>query len=455
MSAPTALSADRLRDFSTRFHGDIIRPDSTDYDAARSVWNGMIDRRPACIARCKTVANVQAAIRFGRDNDLPIAIRGGGHNVGGLAVVDEGLVIDLGGMRDVSVNPATRTASVGGGATWADFDKAAAAHGLATTGGVISTTGVAGLTLGGGLGWLMRSYGMACDNLAGADVVTAEGQLLHASATDNPDLFWALRGGGNFGVVTTLEFNLHPVSTIFGGMLLYPLARARDVYKLMRAVTQSAPDALMIVTAMLHSPEGVPVVGIAMCYNGSLEDAERAIKPIRDFGAPIAGEVGLMPYAAVQQMLDEGFPKGLQVHWRSEFLADLSDELIDAMVAAYETVPSPLSAMLIEQFGGAVQRVPRDAMAYDQRDAGYNVVIISRWADPSEADRNVAWARSTSEAVRRFTNGHVYVNYIDQGEGTDRVRAAFGPDKFARLAAIKKTYDPGNVFRMNQNIPPG
>jgi len=456
MSAPTALSADRLRDFSTRFHGDIIRPDSTDYDAARSVWNGMIDRRPACIARCKTVADVQAAIRFGRDNDLPIAIRGGGHNVGGLAVVDEGLVIDLGGMRDVSVNPATRTASVGGGATWADFDKAAAAHGLATTGGVISTTGVAGLTLGGGLGWLMRSYGMACDNLAGADVVTAEGQLLHASATDNPDLFWALRGGGgNFGVVTTLEFNLHPVSTIFGGMLLYPLARARDVYKLMRAVTQSAPDALMIVTAMLHSPEGVPVVGIAMCYNGSLEDAERAIKPIRDFGAPIAGEVGLMPYPAVQQMLDEGFPKGLQVHWRSEFLADLSDELIDAMVAAYETVPSPLSAMLIEQFGGAVQRVPRDAMAYDQRDAGYNVVIISRWADPSEADRNVAWARSTSEAVRRFTNGHVYVNYIDQGEGTDRVRAAFGPDKFARLAAIKKTYDPGNVFRMNQNIPPG
>ena len=455
MTAPNILSQDALRDFSARFHGDLLRPDSDGYESARKVWNGMIDRRPACIARCRSVEDVQNAIRFARDNDLPLAVRGGGHNAAGLGVCDGGLVIDLGGMRDVLVDPAKRTARAGGGATWGDFDSATAVHGLATTGGLISTTGIGGLTLGGGLGWLMRSHGLACDNMIGAEVVTADGQVLLASATENADLFWGLRGGGgNFGIVTTFEFALHPVTTIFGGMLLYPLTRARDVLRLYRAVTQSAPDALTVFAAMLHSPDGMPVIGLPICYNGSPEDGEQAIKAIRDFGAPLAGEVGPMPYTALQTMLDGGFPSGLQVHWRSEFVTSIPDALIEAAVSAFEKVPSQLSAVLFEQFGGAVGRVPRDATAFDQRDSDYNFVIVSRWADPGEADRNVAWARSTSDAAKPFTTGRVYVNYIGAGEAPDRVRAAFGADKFTRLAAIKQKYDPKNVFRLNQNIPP-
>jgi FAD/FMN-containing dehydrogenase len=457
MSAPIQiLSQDLLRTFSARFHGELIRPDSDGYDAARKVWNGMIDRRPACIARCRSVDDVQSAIRFARDNDLQIAVRGGGHNAGGLAVCDNGLVIDLSGLRDVIVDPENRTARAGGGATWADLDAATAAHGLATTGGLISTTGIGGLTLGGGLGWLMRSYGLACDNLIGADVVTADGQVLHASETENADLFWGLRGGGgNFGIVTTFEFKLHPVSTIFGGMLVYPLARAREVLHLYRAVTQSAPDALTVFAAMMYTPDGHPVIALPICYNGSAADGEAAIKAIRDFGEPIGGEVGPMPYAALQGMLDGGFPPGLQVHWRSEFVTSIPDDLIDAAVSAFEKVPSKLSALLLEQFGGAVSRVPRDATAFDQRDSNYNFVIVSRWADPADAAPNVAWARSTSDAMKSFTNGRVYVNYIGAGEAPDRVRAAFGADKFARLVTVKRKYDPKNVFSMNQNVPPG
>lgn len=457
MSSPAPLlSQDLLREFSARFHGELLRPDSDGYESARKVWNGMIDRRPACIARCRSVEDVQAAIRFARDNDLPLAVRGGGHNAGGLAVCDGGLVVDLSGLRDVIVDPVAKTARAGGGATWADLDTATAVHGLATTGGAISSTGIAGLTLGGGLGWLMRSYGLACDNMIGAEVVTADGQVVRASATENADLFWGLRGGGgNFGVVTTFEYKLHPVSTIFGGMLLYPLARARDVLRLYRDVTKSAPDALTIFAAMLYSPDGIPLIGLPICYNGSPEEGEKAITAIRDFGGSIAGEVGPMPYTALQTMLDAGFPSGLQVHWRSEFVTAIPDDLIEAAVSAFEKVPSPLSALMFEQFGGAVSRVPRDETAFDQRDSDYNLVIVSRWADPADSEPNVAWARSTSAAAKPFTNGRVYVNYIGAGEAPDRVRAAFSADKFARLASIKKKYDPKNLFRINQNIPPG
>jgi FAD/FMN-containing dehydrogenase len=449
------LSDDRLRDFGTRFHGKLVRPDSPDYDSARKVWNGMIDRRPAVIARCRTVADVQDAIRFGRENSLPIAIRGGGHNAAGLGVVDGGIVIDLSGMREVVVDAANRTARAGGGTTWADFDAATSAHGLATTGGAISSTGIAGLTLGGGLGWLMRSCGLTCDNLIGADVVTADGTLLRASATENADLFWGLRGGGgNFGVVTSFEYKLHPVSTVFGGMLVYPLARARDVLRLYRDVTRSAPDELTVFAGLMYSPDGIPIVALVVCYNGPAADGEKAIAAFRAFG-PIAGEVGPMPYTALQTMLDAGFPHGLQVHWRSEFVASIPDDLVEAAVSAFEKVPSPLSALMFEQFGGAVSRVPRDATAFDQRDSNYNFVIISRWTDPSQAKANVEWARGTSEAAKPFTNGRVYVNYIGAGEAPDRVRAAFGADKYERLVAIKRKYDPMNVFRINQNIVPG
>jgi FAD/FMN-containing dehydrogenase len=454
--ASRVLSDDRVRDLSARFRGDLILPASPDYESARAVWNGMIDRRPAVIARCKSTADVQAAIQFGRDNDLTIAIRGGGHSAAGLAVCEGGIVIDLSGLRDVVVDPDTRTARVGGGATWGDLDAATAKHGLATTGGAVSTTGIAGLTLGGGLGWLMRGCGLACDNLIGAEIVTADGQVVHASESENTDLLWALRGGGgNFGVVTSFEYRLYPVSTVLGGILFFPLARARDVLRFYRDFTRTTPDALTVFCAMMCTPEGMPVVALALCYNGPVSEGERAIKAVRDFGTPIAGEIGPMPYTALQSMLDAGFPTGLQVHWRSEFVTSIPDALVDAAVSAFERVPSPLSAILFEQLGGAVARVPRDAAAFDNRDADYNLAIISRWADAGDAAPNVAWSRSTSDAAKPFTNGRVYLNYIGAGEAPDRVRAAFSQDKFAQLSSIKRKYDPNNVFRMNQNIPPG
>ena len=456
MGSGTPLSEASINEFSTRFSGDVIRPDSPTYDAVRSVWNAMIDRRPAFIAQCKTVDDVQQAIRFARNENLPIAVRGGGHNAAGLGVVDDGIVVDLGPMRDVVVDPARRTARVGGGATWGEFDAAAAAHGLATTGGAVSTTGVAGLTLGGGLGWLMRSYGMACDNLIGADVVTADGQVVHASATENADLLWALRGGGgNFGVVTTFEFQLHPVSTVFGGILVYPFDQVRDVMRLYRDVTKDAPDALTIFAAMLHAPDGAKVCALVICYNGNAADGEKAIKAIRDYKIqPVAGEVGTIPYTAMQRLLDDGMPKGLNVHWRGDFVSSLPDDLIEASVSAFAKAQSPLNVILIEQFGGAVSRVASDATAFDQRDATFNLVIISRWTNPADADVNVSWARATSDAAKPFTNGRVYVNYIGAGEASDRIRAAYSPEKFTRLASIKQKYDPMNVFRINQNIPP-
>jgi FAD/FMN-containing dehydrogenase len=441
--------------FPATFQGNVLQPNAPEYDTARKVWNGMIDRRPALIAQVKSVADVQAAIRFARQNDLLTAVRGGGHNAAGLGVCDDGLVIDLRGLRDVVVDPARRTARAGGGATWGDFDRATAGFGLATTGGLVSSTGVAGLTLGGGLGWLMRSYGLACDNLIGAELVTADAEVVRVSETENSDLLWALRGGGgNFGVVTSLEYRVHPVATIFGGMLIYPLAKARELLRFYRDLTRGAPDKLTVFAAMMHAPDGTPVIAFVLCYNGSADDGERAIAKVRRVATPIAGEVGPMPYSTLQTMLDEGFPHGLQVHWRSEFINTIPDTFIDDAVSAFERVPSPLSAMLLEHFGGAVSRIARDATAFDQRDSEYNLVIVSRWADAGERDRNVAWARETSEMASRYTNGRVYVNYIGAGEAPERVRAAFGEDKFARLASIKRKYDPTNFFRMNQNIPP-
>ncbi|HEY4303166.1 MAG TPA: FAD-binding oxidoreductase [Gemmatimonadaceae bacterium] len=441
--------------FPTTFHGDVLQPSAPGYDAARKVWNGMIDRRPAFIARCKSVSDVQTALRFANQNGLVTAIRGGGHNAAGLGVCDDGVVIDLGGLRDVLIDPARSIARAGGGTTWGEFDRATAGFGFATTGGAVSTTGIAGLTLGGGLGWLMRSYGLACDNLVGVEMVTADSRVVRASESENADLFWALRGGGgNFGVVTSFEFKLHPVSTVFGGMLIYPLSKARDLLRVYRDVTRNASDKLTVFAAMMHAPDGTPVVAFVLCYNGPADEGERAISAIRTFATPVAGDVGPMPYPALQGMLDAGFPSGLHVHWRSEFMNTVSDTFIEAAVSAFEKVPSPLSAMMLEHFGGEVSRVPRDATAFDQRDSEYNLVIVSRWADHAEREKNVAWARETSDMAAGFTTGRVYLNYIGAGEAPERVRDAFGPEKFARLSSIKKKYDPSNMFRMNQNIPP-
>ena len=434
--------------------GTIIRRGDATYDQARRVWNGMIDRSPAMIVRCTSTADVVAAVNHARENGLPLSVRGGGHNVGGFAVCDDGLVIDLSPMRAVTVDPARRIASAQGGALWKDFDAATNVHGLATTGGLISSTGVGGLTLGGGLGWLMRSYGLACDNLVAVEIVTADGTVRRASATENADLFWGVRGGGgNFGVVTTFEYRLHPVSNMYGGMLVYPFARAGEVLRKYRDLASTAPDELTIFAGLMTSPDGMPITAVLVGYNGSASAGEAAIKPLRDLG-PVADQVGVIPYPALQSMLDEGFPSGLQVYWRSDFLAALPDEAVDTLVERFGSVTSPLSALLLEQFGGAVARVPAGDSAFAHRGALFNLAVIARWTDPATAESHTAWARGSSDAMRRFASGGVYVNYLGD-EGEDRIRAAYGPEKHARLVALKRQYDPANLFRMNQNINPG
>ena len=450
-----SLSAESIDSLRSQVGGRVLQAGEDGYDGARAVWNGMIDRSPTLIIQPADTADVQAAFRFAAAHDLPIAVKGGGHNAAGLAVCDDGLMIDLSTMRAVEVDPDRRTARAQGGATWADFDTATAAHGLGTTGGAISTTGIGGLTLGGGLGNLMRSYGLTCDNLISCEVVTADGNLVTASATDNPDLFWGLRGGGgNFGVVTTFEYRLHPVSQVLGGMLVFTADRARDLLRLFRQLTETAPDALGTSCVLTHAPDGVtPVCAMTVCYNGPVDEGERVIKPLRDFGAPIAGEVGPVPYTAVQTMVDAGFPAGAQNYWRSHFLTDLTDEGIDILVDHFNRVTSPMSAVLVEDLGGAVARVGRDETAFNFRDYNYNLAILGRWLDPSGADSGTAWTRGLYDAMQPFAAG-VYVNYLSVGEQQDRVRAAYGEEKYARLVELKQRYDPANRFRFNQNIQP-
>ena len=441
-----------IQSFGTGLGGTVIRRGDADYDQARRVWNGMVDRSPAAIFRCASTADVVAAVNFAREEGLVLAVRGGGHNAAGLAVCDDGLVIDLSGMRGVKVNAEKRIAYVQGGALWRDLDAATHPHGLATTGGLISTTGVGGLTLGGGLGWLMRQHGLACDNVVAVEIVTADGQVRRASATENPDLFWAIRGGGgNFGVVTSFEFRLHPVRTLYAGMLVFPGPRAPEILRRYRDLAMAAPDELTLFAGLMTSPDGHPINAIFAAYNGPVSKAEAAMKPLRDLG-PVADQVSEMPYPALQSMLDEGFPSGLHVYWRSDFLKGLPDDAIDALCDRFRAITSPLSALLIEQFGGAVKRVPAEATAFAQRDALFNLAVISRWADAPTASTHIDWARQSSDAMRPYASGGVYVNYLG-AEGADRVRAAYG-DKYDKLVAVKRKYDPTNLFRVNQNIQP-
>ena len=316
-------------------------------------------------------------------------------------------------------------------------------------------TGIAGLTLGGGIGWLMRSCGLACDNLVSAEVVTADGSVVTASAGENPELLWGLRGGGgNFGVVSSFTFQLHEVGDVLAGMLIHPAERAAEVLRFYREFTQSAPNELTLFAGLMTSPDGMPIVALLAAYNGPIEDGERVLRPLREFGPPLVDQIAPMPYTALQSMLDEGFPAGLPVYWRSHFLDDLPDEAIETIVDSFSHVTSPLSAILLEQLGGAVARVGRDDTAFDHRDAAYNLAIISRWPDPAMADAGIAWTREMWTAMQPFAHG-VYVNYLGVGESAARVRDAYGAEKYARLAALKRQYDPTNVFRFNQNIEPG
>ncbi len=433
--------------------GHLIEPGDSAYDQARQVWNGMIDRRPAAIARCATVTDVVTCVKFARTCHMTVAIRGGGHNVAGNAVCDGGLVIDLSLMKEIVVDAPQRRVRAGGGVVWGELDEATQRHGLATTGGLMSTTGIAGFTLGGGLGNLMRSDGLACDNLLSAEVVTADGRELMVSGAENSDLFWALRGGGNFGVVTSLEFQLQPVGPILvAGGVAHPLSAARDTLRFYREFTADAADALMVYANLGHGPDGTPRVGMRAVFNGPAVAGEEAVRKLRGFGSPIADEIRPRSYLEVQRLVDPNFPAGRLNYWKAHFLAELSDDVIDLVVEAFRRVPSRYSGIAFEHMGGAVARVGASDTAFSHRSAAYSFLILAGWEDPSESEANVAWARDLWEQVRPMAAAGVYVNYLG-GEGEQRVREAYGPN-LDRLAEIKSRYDPDNFFCMNQNIRP-
>ena len=451
---PAAVPADDAVDaLRARLRGPLLGPGDGGYDAARSVWNASIDRRPAAIARCAGAADVAAGVTFAREHGLLVSVQGGGHNVAGTAVCDGGLLLDLSAMKGVRVDPQRRTARAEPGLTWGELDHEAQAFGLATVGVDVSSVGIAGLTLGGGFGWLVRSHGLACDNLLSVDVVTADGRFLTASAAENADLFWGVRGGGgNLGVVTSFEYRLHPVGQLLAGVLIYPLAQAKEVLGFYREQTSTAPDELTVWAILLTAAHGAHEVALLVCYNGTGPAAERAVQPLREFGPPLEDHVGSISYREVQTMFDAAFPPGRQGYWKSSYLGELGDDAIDAMVARYPSVPSPQSAVLIEHLGGAVSRVGRDETAFDGRDAPYSFLVVSVWPDAKDSEQNVRWTDELWQAMQPFASGGVYVNYLGE-EGQDRVEAAYGRN-YERLVALKTKYDPTNAFRCNQNVRP-
>jgi FAD/FMN-containing dehydrogenase len=414
----------------------------------------MIDRHPALIARCLGSADIADAVNFARTHGLDLAVRGGGHNVAGRAVCDGGLMLDLALMKGIHVDPARRTARAQGGVTWREFNRETQAHGLATTGGVISTTGIAGLTLGGGIGWLMAKYGLATDNLISAEVVTAAGEILRASKDENADLFWGLQGGGgNFGAVSWLEYRLHPVGTVTSGLIAYPFAQAQDVLRFFRDVTANLPDDLTIFCGLLHAPDGTRIGALIVCHCGALSEAETSLQPIKKFGAPIMDTIGPTGYEATNMMLDAGFPRGALNYWKSNFMMELSDQGIDALISRFATCPSPMSGLLLEHIHGAATRVGVGETAFPHRREGYNFLVVSEWLNPADNEQNIAWARQSYDAMRAgFTSGR-YVNYLGDDDGEDAVAAAYGPN-YQRLRALKAKYDPTNLFHLNQNIRP-
>jgi len=446
------------------FGGHLIRPGDPDYDDARRVFNAMIDRSPAMLARCVNVGDVVAALAFGRDHGLTISVYGGGHSVTGSAVVDGGLCIDLRGIRDIVVDPVSKTARVSAGCTWGEVDAATQAHGLAVTGGRVSSTGVGGLALGSGSGWLERKFGYTCDNLLRAEVVTADGRSVIASATENPGLFWGLRGGGgNFGIVTSFELQLHDVGpTVLAGMLLYPAAMGGDLIRFYREFMPTASDDLACGIAFITAPpapfvpepvRGHPLAAVILAHFGEADAAEEALRPLRAFGPPAVDLIDRLPYVALQQMVNEGNPPGVQNYWTADFYSELPDEAIDTLVDRASKPVSPLAQVLVVAGGGAISRVDDAATAFGDRHAAWNIHYLSMWADPADTELNIEHTRAMSQSMKPWTTGHVYLNYIGN-EGADRVRSSFGAAKYERLQAIKREWDPTNLFHHNQNIPP-
>jgi FAD/FMN-containing dehydrogenase len=435
--------------------GRLVLPTDPQYDEARRVWNGAVDRKPALIAYCTAPGDAVAAINFARSKGLPIAVRSGGHNVAGNSVCDGGLVIDLSLMKGISVDPERKVARADAGLMLGEFDTATQAFGLATTLGVNSDTGIAGLTLGGGFGKLGRKYGLACDNLLAAEIVTADGRRLRASAAENDDLFWALRGGGgNFGIVTAFEYSLHPVGPkVLAGSLLYGEKQRRQALRLYAEFSRNAPDELSADAALSTAPSGERVFSISVCYSGPLTEGERALAPLRSYGKPIEDRITAVSYLQVQSAGDGVFPRGRRYYWKAQFLREITGAAIDAFLQAYDSAPSRMALAVLQQVGGRISEVPASATAYAGRDAAYDCFPVSIWDDPADDEANVRWARDMWTAMKPFSMGAVYVNNLGE-EGEDRVKAAYGPN-YERLKMLKNKYDPANLFRMNQNIRPG
>ncbi|WP_353151685.1 FAD-binding oxidoreductase [Pollutimonas bauzanensis] len=459
----TNVQAKNIDELKTRFKGNIVLPGDAAYESTRKIWNAMIDKRPAVIARCASTSDVVLGVNFAKDNDLILAVRGGGHNIAGSALCDDGIVVDLSQMKSVDVEPGTRRATVDGGATLADFDAATQAHGLATPLGINSTTGVAGLTLGGGFGWLSRKFGMTVDNLESAEVVTAAGETVHASATEHPDLFWALRGGGgNFGIVTRFEFQLHPVGPdVLSGLIVYPLSQAKSVLQQYRDFVAQAPDELSVWTVLRKAPplpflpaevHGQEIVALALLYVGDPAQGEQLIKPLRTFGTPLGEHVGVQPYVAWQQAFDPLLTPGTRNYWKSHNFSVLADGLFDVVIEYVKKLPSPQCEIFFGAIGRATERQAPDAMAYAHRDAKFVMNVHGRWDDPADDKSCIAWARDYFNASAPYASGGVYVNFLTSDEG-DRIRSAYGSN-YDRLAQIKRKYDPDNLFRTNQNIAP-
>ena len=460
MVSVSSSAADELK---AAIRGELLLPGDAGFDAARSIWNAMIDRHPAMILRCAGVADVRRGVTFARDHGLPLAVHSGGHNIAGTALCDDGLVIDLSPMKSVQIDPVAKRAYVEPGATLRDFDHEAQAFGLATPLGINSTTGVAGLTLGGGFGWLSRRYGMTVDNLISADVVTADGELRHASADSNEDLFWAIRGGGgNFGVVTRFEFALHPVGpVVYGGLVVLPLDQAKSALQQYRAAAEQMPDELSVWAVLRLAPplpflppeaHGKPVIVFAMCYTGPVENGPSVVENVRGFGTPVGEHLGPMPYAMWQQAFDPLLTPGARNYWKSHNLDGIPDGLVDALLEAIGTLPSPQCEIFFGQIGAQTSRVPVEATAYSSRDTQYAMNVHGRWDNASDDERCIAWARAFFDAAAPFALGSVYVNFMTQEEG-GRVADAYGPN-YEHLVAVKHRYDPQNLFRHNQNIRP-
>ena len=446
-----------VADLTARFSGQLLQSTDAGYDDARRVHNGLIDKRPALIARCRNVADVVDAVNHARESALEVAVRGGGHNVAGRATIDGGLMIDLALMKGIHVDPKARTARAQGGATWGEYNRETQVHGLASTGGVISTTGIGGLTLGGGLGWLLGKHGLSIDNLRSAQLVTADGKVLTASQDENTDLFWGIRGGGgNFGVATSLEFAVHPVGPIVtGGLAAHPFVRAREVLAFFRDTAGSLPDEMTLFGGLIHAPDGSnnKLAAMLACHCGALPAGEAAVKPIKAFGPPVMDALGPIPYTAMNQMLDAGYPKGALNYWKSSFLSSLSDAAIDTLIDCYARVPSPMAGIIIEHAHGAMNRVGVGDTAFPHRSDGFNLLFLTQWMNPADTDRCIAWTRESYAAMKPFVGGGRYVNYLDDDESGDPVAEAYGPN-YSRLKQLKTKYDPTNFFHMNQNIRP-